>query len=190
MKPDHDNLPTGITEKDSDEVTRRLQNRKPLLWLNPRLKPAGTVLEDLAASHSLSIADIEAADALLHRWAPALTRLFPELTASQGLIESPLVDLVDASSLTGVSAAGRTLLKSDHALPVAGSIKARGGKSPGSVSKKTTAVVLGEDPGASKLTKATELGIPVLDEAQFVHLLETGELPGSDVLEPENSETP
>ena len=56
--------------------------------------------------------------------------------------------------------------------------------------EKTTAVVLGEDPGASKLTKATELGIPVLDEAQFVHLLETGELPGSDVLQPENSETP
>ncbi|MFN8053122.1 MAG: NAD-dependent DNA ligase LigA [Acidimicrobiales bacterium] len=60
---------------------------------------------------------------------------------------------------------------------VEAAIKARGGKSPGSVSKKTTAVVLGNDPGASKLTKATELGIPLLDEAQFVHLLETGELP-------------
>ena len=57
-------------------------------------------------------------------------------------------------------------------------IKARGGKSPGSVSKKTTAVVVGESPGASKLTKAEELGIPVLDEAGFVALLETGELPG------------
>ncbi|HEX4905791.1 MAG TPA: BRCT domain-containing protein, partial [Acidimicrobiales bacterium] len=56
-------------------------------------------------------------------------------------------------------------------------ITARGGKSPGSVSKKTTAVVVGEGPGASKLTKAEELGIPILDEAGFVHLLETGELP-------------
>ena len=56
-------------------------------------------------------------------------------------------------------------------------IKERGGKSPGSVSKKTTAVVVGADPGASKLTKATDLGIPVLDEAQFVELLETGKLP-------------
>ena len=56
-------------------------------------------------------------------------------------------------------------------------IKARGGKSPGSVSKKTTAVVVGADPGAAKLTKAEELGVPVLDEAGFVHLLETGELP-------------
>ncbi len=60
---------------------------------------------------------------------------------------------------------------------VEAAIKARGGKSPGSVSKKTTALVLGTDPGASKLAKATDLGVPVLDEAQFVHLLATGELP-------------
>ena len=57
-------------------------------------------------------------------------------------------------------------------------IKARGGKSPGSVSKKTTAVVVGESPGASKVTKAESLGVPVLDEAAFERLLETGELPG------------
>ena len=56
-------------------------------------------------------------------------------------------------------------------------IKAHGGKAPGSVSKKTTAVVAGEAPGAAKLTKAQELGVPILDEAQFAHLLETGELP-------------
>jgi DNA ligase (NAD+) len=56
-------------------------------------------------------------------------------------------------------------------------IKARGGKAPGSVSQKTTAVVLGADPGGAKLTKATELGIPLLDEDGFDRLLETGELP-------------
>ena len=56
-------------------------------------------------------------------------------------------------------------------------IKARGGKSPGSVSRKTTAVVLGADPGAAKLAKARELGVPVLDEAGFARLLETGEVP-------------
>ena len=56
-------------------------------------------------------------------------------------------------------------------------IKSRGGKSPGSVSAKTTAVVVGEGPGASKLTKAEDLGVPILEEAAFVHLLETGELP-------------
>ena len=56
-------------------------------------------------------------------------------------------------------------------------ITSRGGKSPGSVSKKTTAVVVGEGPGASKLTKAEDLGVPILDLAAFEQLLETGELP-------------
>ncbi|MBO0730901.1 MAG: NAD-dependent DNA ligase LigA [Acidimicrobiaceae bacterium] len=56
-------------------------------------------------------------------------------------------------------------------------IKARGGKAPGSVSKKTTAVVVGSEPGAAKLAKATELGVPVIDESAFAALLETGELP-------------
>jgi DNA ligase (NAD+) len=50
----------------------------------------------------------------------------------------------------------------------------RGGSSPGSVSKKTYCVVVGENPGASKLSKAEELGIPVVDAARFDELLETG----------------
>jgi DNA ligase (NAD+) len=57
-------------------------------------------------------------------------------------------------------------------------IIARGGKSPGSVSKKTFAVVVGEAPGASKVTKAEALGIPMLGADGFAVLLETGELPG------------
>ena len=60
---------------------------------------------------------------------------------------------------------------------VGAAIKARGGKSPGSVSSKTTAVVAGDNPGASKLDKAEKLGVPVLDQAQFEQLIETGELP-------------
>ncbi len=53
----------------------------------------------------------------------------------------------------------------------------RGGKSPGSVSKKTTAVVVGDSPGAAKVTKAELLGVPILDQAAFAHLLKTGDLP-------------
>jgi DNA ligase (NAD+) len=63
----------------------------------------------------------------------------------------------------------------------AAAIKARGGKSPGSVSAKTFAVVVGAEPGASKVTKAVELGVPLLDEAGFVAVLDTGELPGAEV---------
>jgi DNA ligase (NAD+) len=56
-------------------------------------------------------------------------------------------------------------------------ILARGGKAPGSVSRKTFVLVVGESPGASKLKKADELGIPTLDAASFQALLDTGELP-------------
>ncbi len=56
-------------------------------------------------------------------------------------------------------------------------IKGRGGKSPGSVSKKTDALVVGDEPGASKVTKATELGVAVLDAEGFRVLLETGTVP-------------
>ncbi|MFC6146499.1 NAD-dependent DNA ligase LigA [Corynebacterium nasicanis] len=54
-------------------------------------------------------------------------------------------------------------------------ILSRGGKASGSVSKKTSYVVVGENAG-SKETKARELGLPILDEAGFVRLLETGEV--------------
>ncbi len=53
-------------------------------------------------------------------------------------------------------------------------IVARGGTSPGSVSKKTYCVVVGDNPGASKITKATDLGIPQLTASQFEELLSTG----------------
>lgn len=52
-------------------------------------------------------------------------------------------------------------------------ILARGGKAAGSVSKKTDYVVVGENAG-TKEDKARELGRPILDEAGFRRLLETG----------------
>lgn len=53
-------------------------------------------------------------------------------------------------------------------------IEQRGGKVTGSVSGKTTALIVGESPGASKTNKAEELGVPTIDGAAFKELLEKG----------------
>jgi DNA ligase (NAD+) len=51
-------------------------------------------------------------------------------------------------------------------------LEAKGAKVTGSVSKKTTGLVVGEEPGASKLTKAQKEGVPLLDEASFLALIQ------------------
>ena len=50
-------------------------------------------------------------------------------------------------------------------------LEAKGAKVTGSVSKKTTGLVVGEEPGASKLTKAQREGVPLLTEADLLALL-------------------
>ena len=82
-----------------------------------------------------------------------------------------------AQTLAGKSVVVTGILQRWSREQAEAAIKARGGKAPGSVSQKTTALVVGADPGGAKLAKATELGVPVLDEEGFQHLLETGELP-------------
>jgi DNA ligase (NAD+) len=53
---------------------------------------------------------------------------------------------------------------------IAETITAHGGKPSSSVSKKTDYVLVGSDPG-SKLAKAQELGVAIIDEARFLELL-------------------
>ena len=84
-----------------------------------------------------------------------------------------LVEAAAASSVQGVS--GKTFVLTGT-LPTLGRDEARdmiekaGGKVSGSVSKNTHYIVAGEEAG-SKLTKAQELGVPVLDEAGLRALL-------------------
>lgn len=99
----------------------------PVTWFNPAVAPMAVAERDIDLSRS----DVEDAIARLHRFAPFLAEVFPELRASQGVIESDLVEVdVFASELAfqyGVQYAPRMLLKKDSHLPVAGSVKARGG---------------------------------------------------------------
>ncbi|UVE68439.1 D-serine ammonia-lyase [Burkholderia pyrrocinia] len=99
-----------------------LQFRRPLLWLNP---DAGSPLPQDAPSFD----GIAMAEARLARCEPLMAELFPELAATAGKIESPLMPADDLQRALSHSADehGAWFIKRDDALPIAGSIKARGG---------------------------------------------------------------
>jgi DNA ligase (NAD+) len=109
----------------------------------------------------------------VHQWfrVPANEMLIDRLRQS-GV---QLVGDAKATTMANLSLAGKTFvvtgtlptLKRDEAKAL---IQNAGGKITGSVSAKTSYVVVGEDAG-SKLTKAEELGIPQLSEAQLLELI-------------------
>ena len=106
----------------------------------------------------------------IYEWfrTPSATSLLEELRHAGLNIEEGSAEEMSQSlaNTTWVITGSLTMARDE----VADMIRARGGKVTGSVSKKTTHVLAGEEAG-SKLTKAEELGIPVLDEAAFRVLL-------------------
>jgi DNA ligase (NAD+) len=82
-----------------------------------------------------------------------------------------------AQTLTGMSVVVSGTLEGFSRDEAKQAIVARGGSSPGSVSGRTTALVVGADPGASKVRKAESASVPVIDEIAFRQLLDTGQLP-------------
>lgn len=96
-------------------------------WENPRYAPYRQVQPALP----LTGRDIDDAEQRLLRFAPFLRACYPETIPQGGLIESPLAEIpAMAEALNRDWQAGLTgqlLLKEDSHLPIAGSVKARGG---------------------------------------------------------------
>ncbi|TWI35231.1 D-serine ammonia-lyase [Paracoccus sulfuroxidans] len=115
----------AITLPD-DPAREALLAGQPVLWLNPRLQPQG--IEDPALP--VRPDQVAVAEANWQRLAPLLQALFPDLAATSGRIRSDLVALEPplrrAIGQDGPEF-GQIFVKADNALPVAGSIKARGG---------------------------------------------------------------
>jgi len=117
----------------------------------------------------------------IREWAadPENRRLVADLEDAGVRTSDPEPEGVDRSLLDGVTIVitGTLDVMSRDEAKVA--IEDRGGKVTGSVSARTTALVAGESPG-SKLAKANELGIPVLDTGGLRRLLAEGRaaLPG------------
>lgn len=100
---------------------------RPCLWTNPLLA-AQTPPAFRTGAKDISLADVHAAHARFERFAPLLQRLFPELADSAGAIESPVLPAAALAPALGLPpGSGALWIKADHSLPVAGSIKARGG---------------------------------------------------------------
>ncbi len=108
---------------------------------------------------------------------PAARDLIERLRVAGLTMEAAEIDRSENQTLEGKSVVVSGTLEGFTRDGAKDAIVARGGKSPGSVSKKTLALVIGAEPGASKVTKAEDAGVPIIDEEGFVALLDTGELP-------------
>lgn len=101
-------------------------NLEPVVWLNPSLKKMNQ-LSPMAVNKE----DMEDAARLWQRFAPFLANEFPETEKVKGIIESPLRKITNSKDKLNLihhtNIQGNLYLKCDNELPIAGSIKARGG---------------------------------------------------------------
>ncbi|MBF0705300.1 D-serine ammonia-lyase [Alkalihalobacillus hwajinpoensis] len=107
--------------KSDHPLLNDLLQLKEVYWRNPQKGK-------MAQTTELSMTDIQDAEARMKRFAPYFRKVFPE---TNGIIESPISDITKMKEKLEkeeeISIPGDLLLKRDDILPIAGSIKARGG---------------------------------------------------------------
>ena len=118
----------GLTELTKRlPVIKEMQQEKEIVWINPDR----TDYEKSMEVSTLTMADVEDAEARLKRFAPFIMRCFPETREKNGLIESALTPIprmqAHLNQKYGSNLTGKLLLKQDSHLAIAGSVKARGG---------------------------------------------------------------
>lgn len=109
----------------ADLTLTALKNQEEHLWINPNKKKA------FQGSKDVTLEDIQEADDRLRRFGPFFKTAFSDLENEMGLIESPLTPLeafrTGIVPFLGGRILGHWFLKRDDLLPIAGSVKARGG---------------------------------------------------------------
>jgi len=104
-------------------VIEKLKKAEEVLWLNPKL----TTYKNADLHCNLTELDIKDAEERLRRFAPFIMKAFPETLKSGGIIESELKEINGMKNSLSENIKGNMLLKMDANLPIAGSVKARGG---------------------------------------------------------------
>ncbi|MFK2824114.1 D-serine ammonia-lyase [Bacillus sp. B190/17] len=106
-------------------LVKEMTAGREVTWLN------GQKLHTYDADLPITIEDMKEAHARLRRFAPFLAHVFPETKEAGGVIESPFMEIPSMKEYLekkhGTILEGGLYLKADHLLPVAGSVKARGG---------------------------------------------------------------
>ncbi|SNT08579.1 D-serine ammonia-lyase [Anaerovirgula multivorans] len=113
--------------KQKHPLLKKVVDTEEVFWANPKYKSYEQAMKNIGITED----DVKDAEERLKRFAPYLERVFPETQQSNGIIESPLVEIHSMKQCLRdryeVDMIGRLLLKCDNELPIAGSIKARGG---------------------------------------------------------------
>ncbi|WP_428908450.1 D-serine ammonia-lyase [Niallia sp. Krafla_26] len=108
-------------------ILQQVMLKKPVLWENPDCKREQLTFPVKGVDQDI----IEDATERLRRFKPLLQELFPELNETNGEIISPLTTIPNMKEVLqnfyNTKINGSILLKRDDLLPIAGSIKARGG---------------------------------------------------------------
>lgn len=108
-------------------ILKDIRQEKEIVWINPDK----TTYKKSMENAELTMADIEDARQRLLRFAPLILKCFPETRNQNGIIESALTPIPAMQEYLnqtyGSRLTGRLFLKQDSHLPIAGSVKARGG---------------------------------------------------------------
>ena len=111
----------------NQDLLKNIGDGKEVIWINENLEDAKKALSKI----TITLKDIEDAEARLARFAPFILKAFPETAPEDGLIESPLAEIekmkaqLEQEYQTQIP--GRLFLKQDSHLAISGSVKARGG---------------------------------------------------------------
>lgn len=104
-------------------LIQNLQEGNYTFWINNRVNDAQTF--------PISMDLVYEAESRLQRFSSYIKEAFPETQISNGIIESEITEIEAMKRLIegrrAISIPGKLLLKCDHALPISGSVKARGG---------------------------------------------------------------
>ena len=113
-------------EKDFPLI-KEIKALNEVFWINPKYESFETIKNKLQISEE----DVKDAEDRLNRFAPYIKSTFPETNKLNGIIESPISRIPNMKKYMEkdleTKIFGNLLVKLDSNLPIAGSIKARGG---------------------------------------------------------------